>query len=70
MDQILKRITRLLDEYGPRFSELRARTMALKSKALRWITPAAIIISVVCFWMALSQISLIFHARAWWRLSG
>jgi hypothetical protein len=37
----------------------------MKSRTLPWITPAAVVISVVSFWFALSQVSLLCHAWSW-----
>jgi len=54
-------------ELEPRLQDVRERTEALKSIVLDWITPAALLVSLVCLWIALSQISVMFHARSWWR---
>jgi hypothetical protein len=29
-----------------------------------------VVVSLICFWIALSQVSLLAHARSWWRYSG
>jgi hypothetical protein len=70
IDQALKTMRRSIAEYESQVTEVRQRTEALKSRTLPWITPAAVLISVVCFWIALSQVSLMFHARSWWKHSG
>jgi hypothetical protein len=57
-------------EFEPRLTAVRHRTEEVKSRALTWVTPAAAIISVVCFWIALSQVSLLCHACSWWRNAG
>jgi hypothetical protein len=57
-------------EFEPRLTEVRQRTEGLKSKTLPWITPAAVLISAVCFWIALSQVSLACHGWSWWKHSG
>ena len=50
--------------------QVRQRTEELKSRTLPWITPAVILVSLLCFWIALSQLSLLLHARSWWRAGG
>jgi hypothetical protein len=70
VERTLKTIQGLVAKYEPQLREVRQRTEELKAKTLPWITPAAIIISVVCFWVALSQVSLMVHACSWWRRAG
>jgi hypothetical protein len=70
IEQALKTMQRLLAEYEPHLTQVRQRTEQLKSSIFSWITPAAILVSFVCFWIALSQVSLLAHAWAWWRQSG
>jgi hypothetical protein len=69
VDQTLKTIQGWVADFEPRLTQVRQRTEVLKSRTLPWITPAAIVISVVCFWIALSQISLMCHACSWWKRS-
>jgi hypothetical protein len=47
-----------------------AQTQVLKSRTLPWITPAAVVVSLVCLWIALSRVSVLAHARSWWTHSG
>jgi hypothetical protein len=70
IERALQTMRGLIAEYEPRLTEVRQRTEALKSQTLPWITPASILISVVCFWIALSQVSLMAHAWSWWKHSG
>jgi hypothetical protein len=65
---VTARVTRVLGrvEAAPD-TEVRQRAEGLKSRALLWVTPAAVLISVVCFWTALSQVSLMSHAWSWWK---
>jgi hypothetical protein len=70
IQQALKTMREWIDEYESRVTEVRQRTEELKSKTLRWITPAAILISLVCFWIGLSQVSLMCHAWSWWKHAG
>src|SRR5262249_41081236 len=67
VERSLQSMRGLLAEFEPRLTEVRQRTEELKSRTLPWITPAAILVSVVCFWIALSQISLMVHAWSWWK---
>jgi hypothetical protein len=39
----------------------------VRVEVLGWLTPAAIAVSVLGAWVALSQISLFAHARKWCR---
>jgi hypothetical protein len=70
IEQTLKTLRGLIDDYKSRLTEVRQRTEDLKSRTLPWITPAAVLLSLVCFWIALSQVSLLFHACSWWRHAG
>jgi hypothetical protein len=68
IEQVLQSLQRLIADYASRVKEFRQQTEELKTKVFAWITPAAIIISCVCFWIALSQVSLFCHAWSWlWR---
>jgi hypothetical protein len=70
VDRTLKTIQGLVARYEPQLKEVRQRTETLKSRTLPWITPAVIVVSVVCFWIALSQLSLLVHSCSWWRRAG
>jgi hypothetical protein len=70
VERSLRRLRGLVAEYEPRVKEVRQRTAELKAKTLAWITPGAAVISLVCLWLALSQVSLLFHAWSWWKHSG
>src|SRR5262249_35253840 len=67
LDQTLGTMQSLVADYQTQATQVRRRTEALQANLLRWITPAAVIVSVVCFWIALSQISLLCHAWSWWK---
>jgi hypothetical protein len=69
IERALQTMQGLIAEYGTRLTEIRQRTEELKSRIFSWIMPASIVISLVCFWIALSQVSLMVHARSWWRRS-
>jgi len=70
IEQAVKRMQGLTAGYKPQVAQVRERTETLKSRTLPWIMPAAVLISLVCFWIALSQISLMCHACSWWRHAG
>ena len=67
IEQLLKTLQRLVAEYESQVAQVRQRMAELKSRTLPWITPAATLISFVCFWVALSQVSLLSHAWSWWK---
>jgi hypothetical protein len=70
IEQALTALRGLIADYKSQVAQARERTEALKSQTLARITPAAAIISFVCFWVALSQVSLLAHAWSWWRHLG
>jgi hypothetical protein len=70
VDRTLKTVRGLVAEYEPQLAQVRQRAEGLRSKTLSWITPAAIILSLSCLWVALSQVSLLAHAWSWWKRSG
>jgi hypothetical protein len=65
MEQTLKTLQGLVAEYEPQFRQVRERTDMVQAKILRWITPVTAITSFVCFWIALSQISVLVHTWSW-----
>jgi hypothetical protein len=67
VDQTIKTMQGLLAEYEPQLAQVRQRVEALRSRTLAWITPAAVLVSFACFWVALSQVSLLSHAWSWWK---
>jgi hypothetical protein len=69
VERTLKTMQGWIADFEPRLREVRQRTEELKSRTLPWITPAAVLVSGVCFWIALSQISLMCHACSWWKHS-
>jgi len=70
VERTLKTMLGLIAEYEPRLTQVRQRTEELKTRMLAWITPASVLVSLVCFWIALSQVSLLAHAWSWWRHLG
>lgn len=69
VERSLQTMQRLIDEYEPRLTQVRQRTEELKTTILTWITTAVVVVSLVCFWVALSQVSVMAHACSWWRRS-
>jgi hypothetical protein len=67
IDRALKTMRAKITEYEAQVASVRQRTEQLKSQTLPWITPAAILVSLVCFWVALSQLSLLCRAWSWLR---
>jgi hypothetical protein len=67
VEQTVNSLKASLAEYASRVTEVRQRTEELKSRTFRWMTPAAMLISVVCFQVALAQLSLLCHAWSWWK---
>jgi hypothetical protein len=65
LDQPLETIRRLLDKYQPKVQQVRSRTKELEERTQSWVTPAAVLISALCLWIALSQFSLLQHAWYW-----
>jgi hypothetical protein len=57
----------LLAEYEPRLREVRERAAAVKARAFAWLTPAAVLISALGFWVALSQVAVMAWAVSLWR---
>ncbi len=70
IERSLETMQGLIATYEPRLAQVRQQTEQVKLKKLAWALPVAIGISFVCFWIALSQISLMIHACSWWRQAG
>jgi hypothetical protein len=66
IEQGLTTLQATLATYELKVAEVRQRTLELQSRTMTWITPATIIISLACFWIAVSQVSVLCHARALW----
>jgi hypothetical protein len=70
VERLLTRLRELVPDYQNQVKEVRERTTALKAKVFAWITPAAIIVSSVSFWIALSQLCIVSRAWSWIRQPG
>jgi hypothetical protein len=69
IERTLQTIQTSLTDYQDGLADVRQRTDSLRSTTLGWITPASVLISLVCLWLALSQVSVMAHARGWWARS-
>jgi hypothetical protein len=69
IEQTLQALQGLLADYEPRVAVVRQRAEELRTRTLTWIGPATVVASLVCFWVALSQVSLLSRAWSWWRAS-
>ena len=70
IEQALQAAREWLAGYKAQVVRVRQRTAELKSQTLSWMLCAALGLSLVCFWVALSQVSVLAHAWSWWRRSG
>jgi hypothetical protein len=70
IEQALKMMQGMVADYAGRIADARQQTAVLKDRILFWITPVSVLLSFICFWIALSQVSLMAHAMAWWRGAG
>ena len=70
IERALETTRGLVGEYQTQVTQVRQRSEGLKTTILTWIAPAAVLVSLVCFWIALSQVSLLCHARSWWGRTG
>lgn len=67
IEQTLRTMQTTLGQYEQRVTEVRQRTGQVKSLALSWLTPVAILVSLIGLWLALSQVSMMAHAWSWLR---
>jgi hypothetical protein len=70
MELVLEKCQATVDDWQSDLSAAHEELPDVQSKVLRWLTLAAITVTVVCGWVAVSQISLFVHARQWWRDTG
>jgi hypothetical protein len=67
IEQALQALQGWLADYESRVALVRQEGEGLRSRTLTGIGPATVVVSLVCFWIALSQVSLLSHAWSWWR---
>jgi len=70
VERALQTMQASVAQYEPQLAQVRQRTADLKSSTLPWITPVAVVVTLACVWIALSQVSLMAHALSWWRQAG
>jgi hypothetical protein len=67
VDLLLRNCQTTVDEWQSDLDTARQELPYLEAEILGWITLVAIVATVVCSWVALSQISLFAHALKWCR---
>jgi len=67
VELVLQRCQAVLDDWQSHLDAAREEIARVKAEALRWLTLTAIAVSVLCVWVAVSQISLFAHALTWCR---
>jgi hypothetical protein len=70
VEQFVTRLRELVADYHGQVTQVRQRTTALQARVFAWITPAAILVSAVSFWIALSQLCILSRAWSWIRQPG
>jgi hypothetical protein len=69
VEQGLQTLRERVGDYESQVGQVRQRETEIKARTLSWITPAAILLSLVCFWIALSQICILTRAWSWFKSS-
>jgi hypothetical protein len=67
VDSILQKCQARLDGWQSDLESAREEVRHGEAEILGWLTPAAIVVTLLCLWLAASQISLFFHALRWCR---
>jgi hypothetical protein len=67
MDRLLSEAATKVGELAERVAEVRARVAEVNANLQRWITGAAVALSVVLLWIGLGQWSLLVHGWSWLR---
>jgi hypothetical protein len=70
IEQFLTTVREGVVDYQAQVRRVRQQATEVKTRTLYWITPAAILVSCVCLWIALSQICVMSRAWSWLRSSG
>jgi hypothetical protein len=55
-----------VDQWQSELETAREEVRYVKSKIFGWLTPAAVVGTLLCAWVAAGQISLFAHAVRWW----
>jgi hypothetical protein len=67
VDHVLQNCQTVVDEWQSDLDTAHAELPHFEAKILGWITATAIIVTAVCVWVALSQVSVFAHALIWCR---
>jgi hypothetical protein len=67
VDLILQQCQARLDVWQSELEAAREEVQDVKAEILGWLTPAAIVATLLCLWVAAGQISLFVHALRWYR---
>jgi predicted PurR-regulated permease PerM len=67
VDQVLKNCQTVVDEWQSDLDTAHAELPHFEAKVLGWITAMAIVVTTVCVWVALSQVSVFALALNWCR---
>lgn len=68
IQRLLKEVRSRIEEYERKVTDARQEVGVVRARALAWIGPGTLIVSLVLFWIALSQVSVLAHVRSWlWR---
>jgi hypothetical protein len=67
VDLILERCQARVDDWQSDLEAAREELRDVKAEILGWLTPAAIVATLLCVWVTAGQISLFAHALQWCR---
>ncbi len=67
VDVALQKCKWTVEDWQNDLDATRQDLLQIKTTALTWLFRATIAVSVICAWVAVSQISLFAHAWKWWR---
>jgi hypothetical protein len=70
MQRAVPAIQALIAQYEPQLAAVRQRKEDVKARVTSWVMPAAVLISIACLWIALSQVGMMGHAWRWWKNAG
>jgi hypothetical protein len=65
VDGVLQECQEMVGDWQSDLNDVHAKMPQLKTEVLGWLTLSAIVVTAVCAWVALSQISLFVHAWKW-----
>jgi hypothetical protein len=67
VSRVLERCQTIANDWQADLDDVREQSAQLKQHILGWLTVAAILLTAVCAWAAVSQLSLCAHAWKWMR---